>query len=98
MIDMIEKIARSATSLEHHQPDNAAPHPVARHHPARGRGGEQLAAERAGVGHHAPAGAGPVVGGPGPGVSALLVPLSMPPAAASRPSGIRGAGLAGTTS
>src|SRR5712691_8185322 len=78
--------------------DNAAPHPVERHHPARGRGGEQLAAERVGVGHHAAAGAGHVVGGPGPGVSALIVPLTVQSAAAPRPSGIRCAVLAGTTS
>src|SRR5262249_36857066 len=62
------------------------------------RGGEQWAAQWAGIGHLAAAGAGYVVGGPGAGVLAPFAPFSVQPAAASGTSGMRRAGMAGTTS
>jgi hypothetical protein len=78
--------------------DDVAACPLVCHRVPRERRGEWLVGERAGTGDAAAAGAGPVVGGPSPGVPPSFAPLSMPSSTTSGTSGIRGATLAGTAS
>ena len=75
--------------------DDVAADPVERHRVTRERRGEQLVVERAGAGDTAAAGAGPVVGGPSPGVPPPFATLSMQSSTASGASGIHGANLVG---